>query len=97
MGALWEILKDRRGMKINHIYHSRFSPELIELEQPYNEYAKGFYAVLDTVSIPVTDLREPGLTGNIDGFNFKILGRYQRRVPHEPLQQLVDGYQGMGR
>ena len=74
MGALWEILKDRKGMKINHIYHSRFSPELIDLETPYNEYAHNFYAVLDTVSIPVTDIREPGLTGNIDGFNYKILG-----------------------
>lgn len=74
MGSLWEILKDRQGMKINHIYHSRFSPELVELETPYNKYAKEFYAVLDTVSIPVTDMREPGLQGNIDGFNFKVLG-----------------------
>ena len=74
MGVLWQILKDRQGMKINHIYHSRFSPELIELEKPYNEYAKDFYSVLDTVSIPVTDFREAGYVGEIDGFNFKILG-----------------------
>ncbi len=74
MGVLWQILKDRQGMKINHIYHSRYSPELLDLEKPYNEYAKDFYAVLDTVSIPVTDFREPGYQGNIDGFNFKILG-----------------------
>lgn len=74
MGALWEILKDRKGMKINHIYHSRFSDSLVDCEQPYNQYAHDFYAVLDSCSIPVTDLREPGLTGNIDGFNFKILG-----------------------
>lgn len=75
MGALWEILKDRKGMKINHIYHSRFSEELMDLEHPYGEYARGFYAVLDTVkNIAITDLREPGLTGNIDGFNFKVLG-----------------------
>lgn len=74
MGVLCEVLKDRQGMKINHIYHSRFSPELVELEKPYNEYAKEFYAVLDTVSIPVTDFREPGHVGAIDDFNYKILG-----------------------
>ena len=74
MGVLWQILKDRQGMKINHIYHSRYSNELLDLEKPYNEYAKDFYAVLDTVSIPVTDFREPGYTGSIDGFNFKVLG-----------------------
>ena len=74
MGVLWQILKDRQGMKINHIYHSRYSNELLDLEKPYNEYAKDFYAVLDTVSIPVTDIPEPGYTGSIDGFNFKVLG-----------------------
>lgn len=74
MGSLWEILKDRRGMKINHIYHSRFSAGLVETETPYNDYARDFYAVLDTVTIPVTDIREPGMHGEIDDFNFKILG-----------------------
>lgn len=74
MGALCEVLKDRQGMKIKHIYHSRFSPELVELESPYNEYAKEFYSVLDTVGIHVTDIREPGLIGHIDGFNYRILG-----------------------
>ncbi len=85
MGALWEILKDRRGMKINHIYHSRFSDELVELEQPYGEYAKGFYSVLDTCTVPVTDLREPGLTGNIDGFNFKILAVTNEELHMNPF------------
>ncbi len=85
MGVLWQILKDRQGMKINHIYHSRFSPELVELEKPYNEYAKDFYAVLDTVSIPVTDFREAGYQGNIDGFNFKILGVANGEIQTNPF------------
>lgn len=84
MGALWEILKDRKGMKINHIYHSRFSPELIALEKPYDKYAIDFYAALDTCSIPITDLREPGLQGNIDGFNFKILGVTNEEFHNNP-------------
>ena len=67
MGVLWQILKDRQGMKINHIYHSRYSNELLDLE-------KSVTGMLDTVSIPVTDFREPGYTGSIDGFNFKVLG-----------------------
>lgn len=74
MGALWDILKDRKGMKISHIYHSRFSPEQVESEHPYNEYARDFYAILDTVSIPVTDIRQAGLQGAIDGLNYKVLG-----------------------
>jgi len=74
MGVLWQILKDRQGMKINHIYHSRFSPELIELEKPYNEYAKDFYSVLDTVSIPVTDFREAGYVGeDVENIILKLL------------------------
>lgn len=85
MGVLWQVLKDRQGMKINHIYHSRFSPELVELEQPYGEYAKDFYAVLDTCSIPVTDIREPGFTGNIDGFNFKVLGVVNEELHMNPF------------
>ncbi len=84
MGALWAILKDPRGMKINHIYHSRFSDELVDLEKPYNEYAHDFYAVLDTVQIPVTDIREPGLQGKIDGFNWKILGVTNEEFHNNP-------------
>lgn len=85
MGVLCEILKDRQGMRINHIYHSRFSPELVELETPYNQYAKEFYAVLDTVGIPVTDIREPGFSGNIDGFNFKVLGVVNEELHVNPF------------
>ncbi len=74
VGALTRILQDPQGVKIKRIYYSRFSPELLALESPYDKYALDFYAALDTCSAEVVDLREPGLTGSIDGFNFKILG-----------------------
>lgn len=78
MGALTKILESPKGLKIKKVYHSRFSESLMDCEKPYNDYARRFYAALDSVQklgkVEVVDLREPGLTGKIDGFNFKILG-----------------------
>ena len=77
MGALTEILKKPGDLKIKKIYHSRFSESLIDREEPYNIYAREFYAELDTLDPTVTeviDLKEPGLELKIDGMNLKVLG-----------------------
>lgn len=85
MGALTRILQDPQGIKIKKIYHSRFSPELLSLEQPYGQYAQEFYDLLDNCDAEVIDLREPGLTDHIDGFNFKILGVTNEEFHENPF------------
>lgn len=74
IGALTEILKEPKGLKINKIYHSRFSDDLLRTEQPSDQQGFEFYKALDASGIEVINLTEPGLTSKIDGFNFKILG-----------------------
>lgn len=74
VGALTEILKEPKGMKIHKVYHSRFSDDLLRCEQPYDKYAFEFYEVLDKSGIEVLNQTMPGLTERIDGLNFKILG-----------------------
>ncbi|MCM1022236.1 MAG: MBL fold metallo-hydrolase [Muribaculaceae bacterium] len=88
VGALTKILEKPNGIKIKKLYHSRFSESLIDCEKPYNDYARRFYAALDSVQklgkIEVVDLREPGLVGKIDGFNFKILGVTNEEIRTNP-------------
>ena len=77
MGALTEILKKPGDLKIKKIYHSRFSESLIDREEPYNIYAREFYAELDKLDPTVTeviDLRNPGLELKIDDMNLKVMG-----------------------
>lgn len=74
VGALTEILKDPKGLKIHKVYHSRFSDDLVRTEQPYDQYAFEFYEALDASNIEVLNQTAPGLTVKIDGLNFKILG-----------------------
>lgn len=78
VGALTKILENPKGMKIKKIYHSRFSESLIDSEKPYNNYVRRFYTAIDSLQklgkLEVVDMRTPGLTGRIDGLNFKILG-----------------------
>ena len=77
MGALTEILKKPDDLKIKKIYHSRFSESLIDREEPYNIYAREFYAELDKLDPTVTeviDLRNPGLELKIDDMNLKVMG-----------------------
>lgn len=74
MGALREILKKPGDVKVERIYHSRFSESLIDAEPQCAADAREFYALLDKGNIPVTDMREPGLTLNLDGMRLKVLG-----------------------
>lgn len=72
--ALLEILRDPQDIKINRIYHSRFTPELIELEQGYwNAETKEIYGIFDNATdFEVFDCHA-GDEFQIDGINFKIL------------------------
>lgn len=74
MGALNEILKSPGDISIKRIYHSSFSESLLDTEPEYMDRARDFYRNLAKTDIPVTDLREPGLTLKIDGLNLMILG-----------------------
>ena len=74
MGSLTNILSDPRGITVGHIYHSRFPEDLIVKNKPDITHCRNFYAALDNATgTQVTDLQQPGLTGSIDGFHFKIL------------------------
>ena len=72
--ALLEILRDPKDIKINRIYHSRFTPELIEIEDGYwNEETKEIYGIFDNATdFEVFDCHA-GDEFQIDGINFKIL------------------------
>lgn len=78
--ALLEILRDPQDIKINRIYHSRFTPELIELEQGYwNAETKEIYGIFDNATdFEVFDCHA-GDEFQIDGINFKILSEKNRR------------------
>lgn len=84
VGALTEILKESKGLKINKIYHSRFSDDLLRCEEPYDKYAFDFYEALDASGIEVVSLTKPGLTDSIDGLNFKILGVTNEEIRVNP-------------
>lgn len=88
VGALTKILENPKGLKVKKLYHSRFSESLIDCEKPYNDYARRFYSAVDSLQkmgkLEVVDLKEPGMTGKIDGFNFKILGVTNEEIRTNP-------------
>lgn len=75
MGALLNILKEPKGMKIDKIYHSRMTDELVATETgPYTAVNKEFYALIDK-GIEGTEVIDchRGDELEIDGIHFKIL------------------------
>lgn len=92
-GALTQILEDQKagGMKINNVYHSRFSESLMDCETPYNQYAREFYTALDKAEkegrLKVHDLHEADLDTliKIDGMNIKILGVTNEELRTNPF------------
>ena len=78
MAAAQAILADRQGLEVGHIYHSRFTPEMLVPREGVESPAEAlpWYATLDSIealkAIPVTDMH----TGDslvIDGVKFRIL------------------------
>ena len=74
IGALTEILKDPSGLEISHIYHSRLSDEMIEMDTIDRDNCKEAYALLDSSHIPVTDIRQTGGEYDFGGMKLKVLG-----------------------
>lgn len=74
VGALAEILKDPRGLKIEKIYHSEFSPQLYGAEPGSKEGVEKFYELLKKSGIQVEDIKTPGMVIKLDQTSFKILG-----------------------
>lgn len=75
VGAAREILADRQGMRIGHIYHSRFTDSMLVPRQGVEKprQATLWNATVDSLpDIPVTDLHA-GDELVIDGVLFKIL------------------------
>ncbi len=74
IGALMEILKDPKDIKIGKICHSGFSSQLCSAEPDNKEKAEEFYVLLKKSGITVVDVKEAGLMINLDQTSFKILG-----------------------
>ncbi|HPS09290.1 MAG TPA: MBL fold metallo-hydrolase [Kiritimatiellia bacterium] len=74
VGALAEILKDPKDLKIEKIYHSGFSPELYGAEPGSKEGVEQFYELLKKSGIQVEDIKTPGMVITLDQTSFKILG-----------------------
>lgn len=74
IGALNEILKTSKGIKIKKIYHSKFSKEFYEKVEPGSQgLTAEFYNNLEKSDVEVVDVKEPGLVVDIDNTKFKIL------------------------
>lgn len=84
MGALKEILKDPKGIRIRHIYHSRFSESLIDSEKGSAPHTRELYALMDKGDIAVTDFRESGHEYTFDGMHVKILGITNEEFRNNP-------------
>jgi beta-lactamase superfamily II metal-dependent hydrolase len=74
VGALAEILKDPKDLRIKKIYHSEFSPQLYGTEAGSKEGVEKFYELLKKSGISVEDVKSPGMVIKLDQTSFKILG-----------------------
>ena len=74
MGSLTHILQRPLGIKVDRIYHSRFDEALIKSRKVDEQHCREFYAALDQAAhTEVTDVRQPGYEGQIDGMHFRFL------------------------
>ncbi len=73
IGAITEILKEPKGLKIDLVCHSEFSHKFIKKERDYAKAAKEFYDVLHRSGVPVDNQTEPGKIFQLDQTRFKIL------------------------
>lgn len=73
IGAITEILKEPKGLKIDLVVHSGFSPEHRKTEPGSTEKANGFYEALAQSGIPQENMTEAGKVFQLDQTQFKIL------------------------
>ena len=75
MGTLKDLLEKPSGIKINKIYHSRFTEALIDTEEKvWADYTRTFYSLLDNLTQTEVIDCHCGDEFEIDGIKFKILG-----------------------
>jgi beta-lactamase superfamily II metal-dependent hydrolase len=73
IGAVTEILKAPKDIKINKLYHSAFSAKFLETEPGSIPDSQAYYESLDKSGLQVVNNTKPGLQIDIDGVGFKIL------------------------
>jgi beta-lactamase superfamily II metal-dependent hydrolase len=74
VGALNEILKSPKGIKIEEVCFSGFSQAFCELEPAYKAVAEDFYMNLKKSGIPLLNVSQPGQVIKVDRTRFKIIG-----------------------
>ena len=72
-GALVEILKDLKGIKISQICHSTFSDSLIDREPDNAQFARDYYEAVKQSGIPLVEATE-GMVLTFGHTTCKILG-----------------------
>lgn len=85
IGAITEILKEPKGLKIDLVCHSEFSPEFREKEPDYANTANEFYEVLHRSEVPVVNLMNPGKVFQLDQTLFRILGVKNEDITVNPF------------
>ena len=72
-GAMMEIIKDPKGVKISQICQSTFSDSLIDREPDNAQFARDYYEAVNQSGIPTVEASE-GLVFTFGHTNCKILG-----------------------
>ncbi len=74
MGALNEILKNPRDLKVKTVYHSRVIESVIQAEKDCEPACRDWYNTLDhCTTSKIVDIQEPGQVFQFDGMYLKIL------------------------
>lgn len=74
IGAITEILKEPKGIKIDLVCHSEYSPEFRKIEPDYASTANEFYEALHRSGVLVENLKESGKVFLLCQTRFKIIG-----------------------
>ena len=75
IGPLAEILKDRKGITIDTIYHSRFSKEHYNREAGAAAKTEELYTLFDNqIETDVVSIHSTGGRYDLDGIHIKVLG-----------------------
>ncbi len=85
IGAIAEILKEPKGLKIDLVVHSEFSPEHRKTERGSTEKATGFYEALAQSGIPQENMTKAGKVFQLDQTRFKILGVKNEDITVNPF------------
>lgn len=80
VGAMNELLRDRRGLRVHRVYESRFTPRMIDAEAGAAARVRDFYALLDGAADIETVECWAGDEFAIDGVRFRILSQISPEI-----------------